>query len=98
MLDIYKRQYTKKLHIVLRLTVIKGSTHGAKTDSLGSTHCAKIDSSKRVIPCLRIMFKFFSVFPNYPNEQIQNLSFLIQIVFQLQLFFIFVTWIGRTRF
>ena len=24
--------------------------------------------------------------PNYPNEQIQNLSFLLQIVFQLKLF------------
>ena len=34
----------------------------------------------------RILFNFFSVLPNYPNEQIQNLSFLLQIVFQLQLF------------
>ena len=29
---------------------------------------------------------FLSGLPNYPNEQIQNLSFLLQIVFQLKLF------------
>ena len=34
----------------------------------------------------RILFNFFSVLPNYPYEQIQNLSFLLQIVFELKLF------------
>ena len=34
----------------------------------------------------RILFNFFSVLPNYPNEQIQNLSFLLQIVVELKLF------------
>ena len=29
---------------------------------------------------------FFSMLPNYPNEQIHNLSFLLQIVFELKLF------------
>ena len=28
----------------------------------------------------------FSVLPNYPYEQIQNLTFLLQIVFELKLF------------
>ena len=28
----------------------------------------------------------FSVLPNYPAEQFQNLSYLLQIVFQLKLF------------
>ena len=36
--------------------------------------------------CPRILFNFFTVLPNYPNEQIQNLSFLLQIGFQLELF------------
>ena len=35
-------------------------------------------------PC--ILFNFFSVLPNYSDEQIQNLSFLLLIVFQLNLF------------
>ncbi len=34
----------------------------------------------------RILFNFFSVLPNYTYEQIQNLSFLFQIVFELKLF------------
>ena len=34
----------------------------------------------------RIVLKKISVLPNYPNEQIQNVSFLLQIVFQLKLF------------
>ena len=34
----------------------------------------------------RILLNFFSVLPNDPNEQIQNLSFLLQIGFQLKLF------------
>ena len=35
----------------------------------------------------RILLKqMVSVLPNYPNEQIQNLSFLLQLVFQLKLF------------
>ena len=34
----------------------------------------------------RILFNFFSVLPNYPYEQIQNLSFLLQVVFELKLF------------
>ena len=35
----------------------------------------------------RILYKFFySVLHNYPNEQIQNLNFLLQTVFQLKLF------------
>ena len=36
--------------------------------------------------CLRILFNFFRRLPNYPNEQIQNLSFLLQILFQLNVF------------
>ena len=35
---------------------------------------------------LRILFNFLSGLPNYPDEQIQNLSFLLQIVLQLKLF------------
>ena len=34
----------------------------------------------------RILLNKISVLPNYPNEQIQNLSFLLEIVFQLKLF------------
>ena len=34
----------------------------------------------------RILLNLFSVLPNYPYEQIQNLSLLLQIVFELKLF------------
>ena len=67
-----------------------GNPNQTGTSSSSSRLCSRQRSNEQIFrnphalrP--RILFNFFSVLLNYPYEQIQNLSFLLQIVFELKL-------------
>ena len=57
---------------------------GKLLESLG--HSTSNEMMAQALRPRILLTKFYSVLPNYPNEQIQNLSFLLRIVFQLKLF------------